>query len=281
VMMSSCCGLYCVSLLASALLLAPSSLCRRRRRAVPSSDCVLAFVVRYYSSSACGAWCVALNVVAVLTSRLGWNDADVERLAAWLHVWSWSVPAALTVMLVVRHDIQLDVVLGLCRVRHVTVTVTALVVCLVLTVTLMTASRSRRDAAAAAQRSSRLVSGATLAGVTVTVIYECMAAARNHSTPAAAAAAAAASVVYPPLVSVVTAASIMWSSWRSRLMTCNGDRDAIITRRTDHDLYLPHQHFHHQHQDQLMRHSITCHHSCHTHPHQQRHAAKQRSSLQE
>ena len=261
VVMSACAGLYAVSVLVSVLFSPPGAVCRP---AAPSSQCVLSFVVRYYFSSACTSWCLVMNVVPAV-----WSAADVERLTAWLHVCSWSVPAGLLLVLVVRQDvIELDAVLGLCRisrdaaVSHATLVLVPLIVFLLLTVTLiivrlmMAGSRRRHDGLAVQQPcslSAGLVTGTTVACVTATLIYEYTA---DNITPpppaAAAAAAAAATVVYPPVISVVTAASIVCRSSLgcNRLMTRETDRDITIT---DH-----HRRHHHVHQQQqLMRRSIT------------------------
>jgi len=278
-LMVACCGLYAVSLLAGIVFSPPTSPCRHDDASLVTSDCMLVFVARYYFWSSCVTWWVVLNVVCLLTSRLRWTETDLRRLTTWLHVVSWSLPAALVVaVLLLGEDVQLDGVLGVCRVRrgtvsHAVLVVTPLLACLVVSAALIAVRLISRHQSSSQTPSVRACA-ALLASVAVAVICEC-----------STAAAAASIIIYPPVVSVVTAASIMCSGRaqsRSRLERERYDeamdtsRAATgVDRQSRHVARVtpPHQHQQHQQQQQqqLMRQNIHCSHdfstACHTHRH--------------
>ena len=279
--MVACSSLYAVAVLAGIVMGFPTSVCLSADDpSAVSSACVLVLAMRHYFSSSCATWSVVTNLVSLLTSRLRWSDADVERLTTSFHAVSWSVPAALVVAVLLRRDVELDGVLGVCRVTRATVSHSALVVapllvCIVVSVTLIVVRlvcRRRDDVQQSSERvGSTLVAVVTLACIALTVIYEC-AAHELTDGDASTAAAAAVTVIYPPAVSVVTAASIVWSDRAascSRLVRercqCSDDEPAsaatgVTSDRQSRDhtrVTLAHQH-HSRQQQQLMRQNITC-----------------------
>lgn len=260
-LMLACCGVDAVSLLVGALL--TSVLHAGRVLVVPAA--------RRYLATSCAAWCVVLNVVCLLTGRLGWTDAELERrLGVAFHATAWCVSAALTVVdVLVRDD---DALCGHVT-DHVVLAVAPPLVCIALIVALRLLAvcvrrrpRRRGGDVVDERRTSDLrvwlVSVATLAGLSLSVVHQCIAAHITTTTSSSikAAAAAAASVVYPPLVSVVSWAACVMCSRRpadvnascSRMQAC-GEAPRTCQPRHQHARLTPH---HHQ-QQQLMRHNIT------------------------
>ena len=190
VCMASCSAVCAVTILASLIVTPPTAFCHSDDPITATSNCTIIFVVLYYFSLSCATWWVVLNVVWLLTCGLRWSEIDVRQLTTWFHVVAWTVPAVPAVVLLVRKDIELDVVSGLCRVMSGTVSqlafvITPLLVCLVVGLTLsvvaLVCSRLRQQEHESSKSSEALsahvwvvsmVAGIVLSLYTASVVHE-------------------------------------------------------------------------------------------------------------
>jgi len=189
--MSVCSGICAITVLSSVVLTSLSSVCGRYDELVSAnSRCVVLFVVRYYFSLSCTMWWVVLNVVCLLTSALRWSEGELRRLTTLVQLLVWTVPALLVVVLLLRKDVELNVMSGLCQVTRGSVgqmalVITPLAVCTVvgLTVGTVTVVSSRLRQTYRQQNEDTkstmlgvwlmsVMSGAVLVSFTIALLYQ-------------------------------------------------------------------------------------------------------------
>lgn len=113
---------------------------------IGSTDCTVVFLLIYYFSVASCVWWVLLTVTWFLMAGLGWTRDVIDRRTTILHVVGWSVPAMLTICVLVIRAVDADELTGLCYVGHqdasslLTLVIVPLTVCLVLALAFLAAS---------------------------------------------------------------------------------------------------------------------------------------------
>lgn len=81
-------------------------------------NCTVIFVMLYFFSMAASGWWVVLCLTWYMSVHLKWNSQHIDRYSTYYHLFAWSLPSAMTIIILVTRIIDADELVGACYVGN-------------------------------------------------------------------------------------------------------------------------------------------------------------------
>ena len=98
------------------------------REGINNTDCTIVFLLLYYFLYASCLWWVIYSVLWFLSVRPGWSPDFIGHQSTVFHLVAWSVPAVLTIAILVPRSVDADELTGMCFVDHLDSTALVVIV---------------------------------------------------------------------------------------------------------------------------------------------------------